>query len=193
MNKKGIFIAVLAIFTLVIFTFAYYKIAFGAKTNYREIIGKNQAELYESYFDGEKAALYIDESAKQAAYSAILDLAGNGGYGKDVLSDCGNVVGYNLWYINGKECYPKNIKDSFSKNFIGEFDKYLANYGVILFNDEDIKGLRNFFNIHVDDGNNLEIYGKSREKYLLVLFKINTKNKIFNDDVVVKFAVRTNP
>ena len=261
MNKKGIFTAVLAIFTLVIFTFAYYKIVFAPKTNYREVIGQNQVKLYESYIDGEKIALYIDESAKQAAYSAILDLAGNGGYSKDVLSDCGNVVGYNIWYINGKECYPKNLKDRLSKNFVEELDKYLANYEVILFNDENIKGLRDFFNIHVDDGDKIEIYGKSREKYIFgvktpeeykikyemnpdfkqeinynfgdynelkiimaepirlcksaecfnrvidkknydweivdrdeyVLFKVNTKKKIFNDDVVVKFAIRTNP
>ncbi len=250
----------LVVFTIFLFTATYYLLVFGEGTKYREKIGENQFRLYENYREAEKIMLYVEEASRLAAYDGILELAENGGYaGDDFISDCGK-AGYNVWYENVWKCFP-DVNKNFKTLFISNFDKYLENYNIRLFNDYDNPGLHDYYDFEIENGENLKINGISREKYILgnidenknynlkyeidpsfkqaikhnlvdyneikiivneaielcntaecfervvkkgsydwrifdkegyVLFEVNLNKKIFNDAVVVKFAIKKN-
>lgn len=172
MNKKGIFMPLLVVFTLILFSWTYYYIVFASgQTHYRQQIGRNQIDLYESYIDAEKALLYIDEAGKMAARDSMIKLAENGGYND--ASECGSVVGYNLWYLDGIDCYPGKVDERYEKMFKGNMKAYLDNYDIFLLNGDCArslkdceKGLIDVFDVTLDEGEEITIKGNAREDYI---------------------------
>jgi len=87
-----------------------------------------QAEILETYQQGEKILLYIDLSAKYSAYKTIHNLAKNGGSFNDL--GCGKYNDFLLWNSEDKECFPlkKSLYQTFSKDFNLNLDEYLKKY-----------------------------------------------------------------
>ena len=188
-GKKGIFMPVLLVFTLILFSWAYNVLVFGAgATSYRMQIGKNQADLYESYMDAEKSMLYLNEAGKQAAYYGISELADNGGYKKEEINDCGEVVGYKIWHLNGKDCYPNDIGERFEELFDKNMKSYLDNYEIYLLDKDYEKGLRYVFDISLDEGEKITINGNARENYIFGS-KIDGKEFRIKYDVDPSFKI----
>ncbi|MBR9691040.1 transglycosylase SLT domain-containing protein [Candidatus Woesearchaeota archaeon] len=130
-NKKamGFAMAILAIFTIVIFIWAAIILNNKIESN-PEKIGKVQYELILSYDKGENTLFYIDESAKQAAYTTLNELSDSAGL---YTKECGEYFGYKLLLNINDTCIPeqKNPKNNFQTLFNHYLDKYLQSYGPV--------------------------------------------------------------
>jgi hypothetical protein len=141
-------------------------IGFTAKVNdEREfpVIGASSLKLVDASIEGEKALLYIDQSAKYSVAQSILDTAKSGGcFGQKKYGR------YSLWDINNQNpsgCNPSLeinpgypvSKNSFGSIFVGNLYGYLLKYG-------SVEIPQNSYIHHISDnifrftaGNSLEI------------------------------------
>jgi hypothetical protein len=94
------------------------------KFNY-ERIGNLQISTIQTYQTAEKTLFIIDQSAKYTSFKTVHELAENGGL-YNVASNCGDYLGYSIWYDKDKECYPKNTEDEFMMTYDSNLDSMLS-------------------------------------------------------------------
>lgn len=104
-------------------------ILIGKETDYfRTQAGLRSLNVFNDYQKGERFLLYIDQSAKYAAYNAIFEIAGNGGF--IGASECGDYKGYNMLNnVNEQSCIPlyeENIRNKTIENLKKYMDIYPA-------------------------------------------------------------------
>lgn len=170
-SKRGIalhWIGFVLAFFLGIGAFSYYYIT-TEKPMVGDYIGDFQLNIIKNFKKGERALLYIDQSAKTSLEQSIYDLAKKGGYSKE--AECNSYQGINSWVsierengiIKIKECYPKDteIKNSLIEGFDDNFDEYIANYPEIYIP----------YSYSYDIQGNLEINGKSSEDLVIYIYK----------------------
>ena len=140
-----------------------------------KFIGEFQLNLIKNFQNGEKALLYIDQSAKYALQQAIYDLASQGGYYEH---PCGAFSDVSVWaVIEGqgeiKECYPskENVKQSFLGLFNDSLGEYLANYPDAYIPAD--------YTYQIND--NLELIGKATDN---IVIKIVSKDYEFKPEQV---------
>jgi D-alanyl-D-alanine dipeptidase len=90
-----------------------------------EYIGEGSLYLLKASSEAQKALLYIDQSAKLAAYDSINELEKKG-----LNTDCGEYLSYDLWNSKEQDCFPdKNIIKKNLKEIYGNIlDNYLIEY-----------------------------------------------------------------
>lgn len=122
-NKKGeddwtlAFIAIGLI--LIVFAFLYVlSVKLGKDTN----LGDHQLYLFNTYNNGEKAQLYLEESAKLAAQKAIQETQKSGGLS---TTNCEKYLDYSLYDPTMQNCVMKTT-DSFNDVFMRELYSYLS-------------------------------------------------------------------
>jgi D-alanyl-D-alanine dipeptidase len=94
------------------------------KFNYKGI-GDIQLSTIQTYQTAEATLFEIDQAAKYTSYKTIHELAENGGL-YDAASDCGDYLGYSIWYDKDTECYPKNIENQFILTYDRNLDAMLS-------------------------------------------------------------------
>lgn len=87
------------------------------------ILGIGQNEVINTYNEGEKALLYLDESAKLNLNKALVNM-------NRVDYGCGIVKSYSFVYSKGKACYLEgdNLNKAFGTSLNLELDKFLKQY-----------------------------------------------------------------
>ena len=171
--KKGLSIHWLALIlgiALGVGSFVYYYII-TEKPVTGNYIGEFQLNLVNNFQKADRVLLYIDQSAKYAAYQTAYDLAQKGGFYYD--SECGNFLGYNMWFKNEdgqglkiKDCYPNEniVRINFLNLFDDKLGDYLADY-----RSEFIPGSYDY-----EVNGALEIKGTSKEDVVIDI--INEKS-----------------
>lgn len=98
-----------------------------ASNQFNNPIGEKAMELFETYSEGEKAQVYLQESVKQSRKLAEHEVGKTGGL---VITACDVYINYPHWVnAEGKECYPGGIvNNTFISYFDEELAKYLGNY-----------------------------------------------------------------
>jgi len=93
-----------------------------------EYLGEKSLNIIKAASEAEKALLYIDLSARYAAYKTLDELSSNGGYSTG--SGCGTYLGYNLWNNEEEICYPSKemVEENFKLLFNDNLNGYLQNY-----------------------------------------------------------------
>jgi hypothetical protein len=87
--------------------------------------GDLQLNTIETYQNAEKTLFLIDQAAKYTAYESVHELADNGGL-YDTASECGDYLGYSIWYDRDEECYPKNPENEFILTYEKNLDAMLS-------------------------------------------------------------------
>lgn len=107
-SKKG-----MIMHWMVFFVFAAFLtfVALSSKSHITtKVSGEWQTQfLRENYLKAETDLLEIDALALKAGYSAIFETAGNGGYGEEKVSECGEVDGIALWNKKDQWCVPDGV------------------------------------------------------------------------------------
>lgn len=180
LNKKGIIVPLMAFFALILFVSAAVILYGSEQITEERVIGKIQLELIKLYQDGERILFYIDESAKNSEYNALVDLGKNPYY----KTDCEKI---NDYYILSDNCKP-NYKDNFISYFKDNLNFYLSKYP-----DRDLKI---DYDIKLENG---YVIGEPKDRYILSYDKsqdaITVKDeKIISkyDDLIKKASVKYN-
>ncbi|MBU0930272.1 MAG: hypothetical protein KJ623_04330 [Nanoarchaeota archaeon] len=118
--KKGIFLPILAIFTIVIVVvigFMFYQNTAKSRT---EVVGEKSAQLIKTIINYEKNDYYVQDSARLAYCDSLEDLSSN-----YVISGC-VIDGYPEW-TSEINCNPDNfdIEKNFNNYFISHFNNYI--------------------------------------------------------------------
>ncbi len=106
-------------FVVAVAVFFFLSIQFG-QLQADEFIGKYQLELLDWYSEGEKALLFVDQSARRSMSSAAFELAEKGGL---LFARCGSYAGYNIWYSPTAACYPS--QGTLENNYLNVFEDKL--------------------------------------------------------------------
>ena len=124
MNKKGIFMPILAIATLFLLTYAtYIYIVKDPGINKAYTIGDNQIALSNAYKDSENDLFYNEQAVKYAIMQASEEFSNNGG----VNSNCKG-----RWIFEDQNCNP-NLEGNFKeilKDKLKIYNLELENLGI---------------------------------------------------------------
>jgi|GEM_PF-4815643 len=136
LNRKGdMFIMMLDIIFLVLIIFMFWKltVAFDPAKD-AEQLGTRQVALLNTYAVSEQLLLYLDETAKFAAYEAF-DKTLAKGSSNQYSSQCKTYLGYQLWTEGSKECFPvadptdrTSVMNAFQKEFETALTRMLAQH-----------------------------------------------------------------
>ena len=132
MNKKAIFAPMLAVITVILYSYLLYQ-AINAEDR-KEVVGELSFDIINYiYLEEDKINFYIEQAAKHSMRKAVIKLAENGGFFNE--NECGNYENakgekYNIYSIlitngNDKNCYPRNLTNDYLEYFKKEFDSYL--------------------------------------------------------------------
>lgn len=148
MNKKGIFIPVLVILSLVVFSYAYYILILqNPSKEIERNLGGYVSNLAGKFDEGKKHEFFIKESIRLSSNNALLKLSENGGFSKpEVVTDCKITDdGYVIWNV---DCDPtSNLEGNFITLFSESFEQYLSNNYIENIYDYDLEFNENNLNI----------------------------------------------
>ena len=129
-NKKGLDYAAMMVLVVLI-SLIYLFIQLQSKVNAFNVrIGEPQVALLNAFQEGEKALVYVDQSARYSAYKALDALAQRGGMTNDA---CGTIEENGrkvyAWSKHGRDCTSSvQPYDAFSELMNGHMTLYLAKY-----------------------------------------------------------------
>lgn len=153
MNKKGLFIPLTAVLTLIIFSYAYMILIVNAEAStYQNVAGARALAIREADQGLNQRIVYIEEAARISVYDALTEFALNGGGCED-------------W----TKCNPKdNLKTNFLKYFEKEFYKTLKELNIL----NDIYT----FDLEIRK-DNFDLIGKSQKELLEAKRNVDYKRK----------------
>ena len=180
MNKKGavFFMPVLFLIVLGVFGFFLYSDNTHKIKDRYNLLGIGQNEVINTYNEGEKALLYLDESVKLSLNKALINVNG-------IDIGCSVTKGYSFVYSKGKECYLEgdNLNIAFGTALNAELDKFLKQYDdlEIPSNSYDVKIILNKGSI-IKGENNKQIEVKKEGINYMIKNNFNVKmNYDFSD------------
>ena len=100
-NKKGIFLPLLAIFSLLIVSSMIYFLTIKAPESFSEVVGEEHVALMNSYLDAEQDLYAVDQVVKYSLEQSLYDLYAHGGMHE--RSQC-DVVGDHIVLFSTKTC-----------------------------------------------------------------------------------------
>jgi len=169
MNKRAQeilgFMTAFAVF-VAISVFFYYRATSGPPENF---IGQAQLELLTQAKEGEKAILYVEQSARLATPLAIFNVA------KD-SSVCGTYLGFSIWSTKEKECMPtkKDLEKNFKQKLSDELSALLQLY-VDIFIPSD-------YDFLIQEKEKLKIIGTVKSDLII------SSGEIFDNVYVTQYA-----
>ena len=132
-TKNAVFFG-LSLFLIAAIAITWSFVALSAKYKNKDSgtfldIGERQFEIVKSVLEGEKALLYLDQSAEYAARQAAYDMGQHGGFA--VPTRCGRFGGYSVWHDGQESCaftHYSEIESNFSRLFNRNMDSFIKQY-----------------------------------------------------------------
>lgn len=153
MNKKGIFIPIFVVFTLLLLSTSAVFLYISNKKSIEFHVGGRSSEIFSTYSNAEKALFYIDKSAEFSFYKSINNNMNN------LDTKCGEKEGYDLLVLGTDTCFLDN--DFIKTRFETVFNKYMSEY-LNLYKDLSLKDIT--FDLDFIDK---KIIGRSTSKILV--------------------------
>jgi len=130
-NKKGLDYSAFMVLVVLIVMLALF-LQLNSKLDVFGVrVGDNALALLESYYEGEKLVLFVDQSARYSVFHALSDMSLNGGFIGS--PDCGFINDRPYWFRNNKKCYDSvDWLASFEYYFSEQLDAYFSLYSLAI-------------------------------------------------------------
>ncbi len=124
LNKKGIFLPAIALFSIFLFAFMFWTFT-EKKANFTKVVGEEQVALIQSYLDAEKDLYVLDQIASYAVQRAFTDLAEHSG--QLPSSSCIADTGFFVLYSHPDCTFDdRGLYAAFEQYFMKHFAFYLS-------------------------------------------------------------------